>query len=274
MNWYIKANLRSFSYDRDMAFLRDYLQKEIDPWDFPWHAGDYLEEQGEELPDDFDAIEWVENASPEQLEAFKEHLVDFFSIHPPEDGTTTPAYQHFDFTRIQEPGWLVHFTSDAFSVASKGFKFGHEEMEGLGLTTWKGESSRQKYAGFNFAFDADSRQATMAARSNKYGKEAVVFWGSGVLAYHYGDEENQVIFWGQSVNISMIFPIFQADGEWIVQAENGREMKRGEFNDVVNWVENNYRMLQQIEKKLHFTRREEVKRLEKWKEENLSRSSQ
>jgi len=244
IGWYQRAKKRVISYDREMAFLRNYLKQGFDPYDYGWLVEEFLENEGFGVDDDFDGNEWVEKATPQQLEEFKEWAED--KLQNVQEDTTTPAYRHFDYERIQTPGWLVHFTDDAFGVAWKGFLYGHEEVEGLGLTTWKGESSRKKYASFNFALDADSKYATWAANSHKYGKDAVVFWGSGVLAYHHGDEEGQVIFWGPSVKTDMIFPIYFREGEWVVEGEDGRVMVQGEFDTAVNWIQNNYRMLQQI----------------------------
>jgi len=47
----------------------------------------------------------------------------------------------------------------------------------------------------------------------------------------------------------MIFPIYNDDGEWFVEAANNREVKRGDFEDVAQWVIDNYIMLQNIRKK-------------------------
>jgi len=93
----------------------------------------------------------------------------------------------------------------------------------------------------------------------------VIFWGMGVKTFHSGDEEDQIIFWGPSINTNMIFPIFQ-DGEgWYVEMANGREVRLDDpsFENVADWVTRNWRMLQQTEDKERNIRRERRKKYER-----------
>ena len=235
-----------------MAYLRNYLRSGFDPWDYVDYVEDFLNSNDIDFDESIDSEEigekWIQQASPEDLETFKNYIENRNPNSYIE--SLEPAYRHLDFRRIQNPGWLVHFTNEPWSIVKEGFIYGHEEYSGLGLTTHKTEEARKKYSGFNFAFDADSRGASDAAGSGKYGKHAVVFWGSGVVAYHWGDEESQVIFWGPSVDRNMIFALYKDSGDWEVVAENGRTMIYGKsFDEAVDWVENNYRMLQQIREK-------------------------
>lgn len=248
MNWYKK------SYDSNMAMLRDHLRHGFDPYDYEYELQGFLDSNGidfDPLPDEEvyeTATRWIEQASPKDVEDFKEYVLGMNPNSFIE--SDEPAYQHLDFKSVIKPGWLVHFTNDAESIRNRGFMYGHDEFRGLGLTTHKTEERRRDHPGFNFAFEIDTRDLSNAARSGKYGKEAVVFWGGGVKAFHYGDEENQIIFWGPSVNRSMIFPIRREYDNWVVEAENGRTMVESEdFNDVVGWVVQNWRMLQQISDK-------------------------
>ena len=153
------------------------------------------------------------------------------------------------FEGVVKPTWLIHFTDDPDGIAMNGFKYGHEEFRGLHLTTYKGD--RMKFPGYNFYFDTDNeRDYRSTARQGKYGKHAVVFWGSGVEAWHSGDEERQVVFWGPSVRKDMIFPVKNDYGDWTVFGWNDRELYKSEsIEDAVNWIINNYRMLQSIRDK-------------------------
>jgi hypothetical protein len=141
--------------------------------------------------------------------------------------------------------WLIHFSDDASDISWKGFKYGSDDMTKLGLTTYLSKDAKQ-YGGYNFAFVADSRDAKNAAghRSGrgKYGKEAVMFQAAGVQAYHYGDEENQVIFYGKSINPNKVVYLSKADDDWCV---NGNRTNRsclytGPFEDTIDWVINNH----------------------------------
>jgi hypothetical protein len=48
---------------------------------------------------------------------------------------------------------------------------------------------------YGFAFNADARNVLSWSNREKYGKNAVLFQSDGAVeAWHYGDEERQVIF--------------------------------------------------------------------------------
>lgn len=242
MDW-----LEKYAYNADIGFLNKYLNTGFDPHVYYDQVENFLDSEGIEHDDDFDKQAWLDNADQKTLEEFKEYI----SKHSHEMyGADRPATEYFSGAKIEKPGWLVHFTNDPDSIASDGFMYGHPDTIGLGLTTWKSEQARKREPGFNFAFETGTRDADFAASKSKYGKHAVVFWAGGVNAYHSGDEENQIIFWGPSVRKDMIFVIEKRDGEWVAPDATGRERKRGEFNDVVSWVEDNYRLLQNIEKRV------------------------
>jgi hypothetical protein len=150
----------------------------------------------------------------------------------------------------RRPEWNVHFTDNADAIGKNGFQYGHPDQYGVHLTTYKRD--RQKEPGFNFAFPADARDAKNAEREQKYGDEAVLFYGNGMDVDHFGDEERQRIFWGPNIDKRMIFPIQRDDeqGGWAVFDDTGRALVRGkDYNDVVRWVQTNYRMLQSIREK-------------------------
>ena len=269
MNWYHKYKL---AYDRETPWLAKALKGGFDPhdYDYDYDVPAFLEYYDPKfLSSDPDAEpyeigeQWISQASEDQLKDFEE-WIDQRDPHAVWE-TDEPPSRHFVGGELTKPDWLVHFTEDASAIASQGFKYGHEDYRGLGLTTWKSEEYRRKYPGFNFALELGMRNTNYTARQGKYGKEAVIFWGMGVKTFHSGDEEDQIIFWGPSINTNMIFPIFQ-DGEgWYVEMANGREVRLDDpsFENVADWVTRNWRMLQQTEDKERNIRRERRKKYER-----------
>ena len=241
------TNLIKNSYNREVTHLRDYLNSGPDPWDYSVEVERFLEEKGIEVGDDFEGYEWIEEneGSPNIIE-FKEWLEE----NDVNSGweTDAPAYEAMRYNRFIEPQWLIHWTNDAYSISREGFKYGHDDFRGLGHTTHK--MNRQEGSGYNFAFPL-SRWAKYG--KGKYGNEFVVFWGTGIEVSHFGDEEHQVIIWGPSVSKDMIFPVYNGDGgDWEVRDERNddRILFQGEdVLEVAGWIENNYRMLQNIRKK-------------------------
>jgi len=153
-----------------------------------------------------------------------------------------PSWAHMDFEEMVLPSgsWLVHFSDNADEIKAEGFTYGIDQMDKLGLTTYFGKESK-KYGGYNFAFLADSRDASHAAKAGKYGKEAVLFKASGLKVYHYGDQETQIIFYGKDINPDNIVLIRKDGDMWQVQGgERGYLFESENFNDVVNWVEKNH----------------------------------
>lgn len=196
--------------------------------------------------------EWLEFANSNRQKTFSEWIKNS-GILDDMDSYHRPAYTAMDYSKFIPNTWLVHFTDDADSIASQGFEYGHSDYsEGLHLSTWK--SNRKFEKGYNFAFEAFSSDADDVAASKKYGKEAVVFWGSGVKVYHYGDEEKQIIFWGDKVDPQLIFPMYSNYDEWYTSFAGRDYLKSTDeksytFDDVVNWIINNHSMINNIRNK-------------------------
>ena len=242
MNWYRKA------YRREETYLRDYLKEGFDPYAYSLWITDYLDQrdisydESEEYYEIFD--EWYNFTKESDLADFRSWVEDTHP-HINEYEGDRPAYEGLHWPEQNKPGWLVHFTDDPWGIALSGFKYGHSEFEGLHLTTYKPDKARKNEPGYNFAFDPSQRYMNNAAHDGKYGKHAVVFWGTGIKADHSGDEETQVIFWGPSVSPDMIFPVIREGSEWTVQNYSDRVVYRSEeIDSVVSWVENNWRTLQ------------------------------
>lgn len=77
-----------------------------------------------------------------------------------------------------------------------------------------------------------------------------MFHANGIQVYHYGDEQNQVIFWGPSA--FDIIPIYHGDvsysndnsssDTWYIQDDKTSRViyESEDIEDVVTWVENNW----------------------------------
>ncbi|RLI70089.1 hypothetical protein DRO91_07115 [Candidatus Heimdallarchaeota archaeon] len=158
-----------------------------------------------------------------------------------------PTWTFLDFNRMIKPGtWLVHFSKNADEIALHGFEKGVQDMTKLGLTTYLPWYEKQ-WAGYNFAFTADSRHARWAANQGKYGNEAVMFQSAGVEASHWGDEEDQVIFWGPAIDQDKIVYLKRIYDNWCVAPAGSMMNVRDcayeseDFGKVVSWVIRNYR---------------------------------
>lgn len=228
------------AYHSEEGYLKNYLRHGIDPYDFTHFLPQYWDEC--DIPhtdeDIDDPMSWLENSTTDQQNQFKKWL-EKQNLNT--DWTTDPAYISLEFQQYNKPTWLVHFTNHPWEIAQQGFSFGHPDFHGLHLTTYK--QNRQKYAGFNFAFEALSRDAKIASRQQKYGQHAVVFWNSSVKTYHYGDSEHQCIFWGPSVNKNWIFPIESHYDEWTVSNQASRTLFKGSYEDAVHYVIQNHDLI-------------------------------
>ena len=113
-----------------------------------------------------------------------------------------PAFVFFSSPRLVKNKWLVHFSNGAYSIAKEGFKYGTEDLDRLAYSGC-GDISNKFGSGYDFAYLADNANDSMYISGNhvdspKYGDELVLFQASGVEAYHDGDQERQVIFYGPS----------------------------------------------------------------------------
>lgn len=285
------------AYSSEQALLKRYLEQGFDPYDYGYELEQWLEEdlcpecgtgdapdceecKGKakaalEAKSGYDPSAWLETASDADIVRFREHLESSGSF---DGGTNSPAYEHLVYNRLVKPTWLVHFTDEPDSIAADGFKHGFEDMIGLGLTT---ESHRKRGPGYNFAFILGLKDARDAARGNwgagdsRYGTHAVVFWGGGVEAWHIGDEENQIVFWGPEVSPSRIFPIHKNKYTgWHVEDAVGRvvfgyddygdgEGENKEFEETAEWVVANHNMLSSTREKAERRKRDRAAALKR-----------
>ena len=267
-------------YTADNTYLKKYLQKGgvdidpymvwgsesiVDPSVLDWLADKHpdvikqlMQQVGVDEPEDLELEtdpSMVHELDPrlqqEYTDWVEDDYVEWYQKHDPAMAPSTSFYD--TPTLLKRETWLVHFSDDAYGIANKGFKYGVDQMDQLGLTTHLGDQAK-KYGGYNFAFEAGSRYANNAASESKYGGEAVMFTNSGVKAYHWGDEEDQVMFWGADVDPRGIIYIAKEYDNWCVQSHpNSRRSTDKEclhssedFNEVTDWIEKNWRQYSKI----------------------------
>ena len=255
---HIAESLRTADF-RDISALKRYLKnKSFHIYDFRHEFEQYnnfeeLLEQANINPEewnqtvdeeDYDKIEKLsDKVTSSMSEKDKEYFVDYLLSEYSEDA---PSWGFLDFESYVLPSntWLVHFSDHAYSIKQNGFTYGMDQMDKLGLTTYFSDNAK-KYGGYNFAFDADSRDASFAARQRKYGKDAVLFKAPGVKAYHSSDQEHQIIFYGKDVNPKDIVLLENSDDGWkVIGGKRGELFTSESFNDAVSWVQSNYRQYQ------------------------------
>lgn len=218
-------------YSRDTRFLYHYLRgdfdvyaldprvfvefvwNEVDPEEYGAEDGDVLLQNWLQTEDYYELADkggfwdrYYEHVPEEVRDAFEnavssgqyeEALYDGFG------NFTHTAFDRRNAKHLKRLTWLVHFSDEAHRIAANGFRFGTDDVSWLGLTKFHSK----KFPGYNFAFEALSREADEAARTKKYGRDCVMFQNSGVRAYHWGDGEDQVIFYGPDVKPERIILI-------------------------------------------------------------------
>jgi hypothetical protein len=259
---------------REVVYLKDYLsmpeekKKEYLPHEYSYLFDDFLIETDTEFekpketrpsnyadePDEevdmfetnYELINWLEKNNKQLFDSFADYLYNRIKYNDlPIGDEEYPAWSYFsDSVQLVKKHWLIHFTDDADGIAKEGFKYGVDDMSKLGLTTRLGEFEK-KYGGYNFAYTLDDfvryGRNNNRSRGYKYGKEAVVFKASGIKVYHYGDEEPQVIFYGNTAN--NIIPITSGEeADWAIYSTKNGEIlfENNNLEVVVKWLVNNY----------------------------------
>ena len=252
-------------YTEDNGALHRYLraEHEFDPYS-QWYLvcewienNDLLDDVSEILGEPIESADELNEYDPDIFVKFpkewKSDIADYVNNwleqHAPEELPSSSYLSTSDKRLLPAQTWLVHFSDDAETIAEKGFTIGMQDMSKLGLTTrYKNTSSEKSGGGYNFAFIANSRYAKWAASERKYGKDCVMFQNSGVRAFHYSDEEEQIIFYGKDVDPKMIILLRNnGDNEWIVTAKNptrrvdyDSRLYVSDFESCVKWVMAHY----------------------------------
>lgn len=153
-----------------------------------------------------------------------------------------PAWTYFhNKADVIKNQWLVHFTSDADGIAKEGFKYGVDEINKLGLTTYYSEFDK-KYGGYNFAYTLDDyKKYSKVGSRYKYGEEVVVFRASGVRVWHNTDEEYQTIFYGNTAK--NIIPIKVGENKrWGIYSNRNSRLivEHDDLTKLIYWIIKNY----------------------------------
>ena len=176
-----------------------------------------------------------------------QNIVDYYEL---------PAWCTMDFNRIVKNEWCIHFGSDSEKIAREGFTGGTPEIENLAYTN---AGAQKTSAGYDFAFLINDRSVDY----NGYGDEAVIFRTSGIEIYHYGDNQNQVLFWGP--NVKSFIPIHQDNGDWVVYGQNGQVLVRcGRPSEIALWATEN---LPQYRKQIMTGKNGYIPKMDKWNAE-------
>lgn len=251
---------------------------------------DYAYDIPEFFNNDRNAVMELSDEELDVLEAFKnnqadeEDLLNILENHPDIKEAfghfcRSIAYQYnraaryiYDYNQdvYSNNQWLIHFTPNPGEIALNGFTKGTQDMEELGVT----HGSQRYEEGYNFAFIADKAtndEARYYLGHNGYGNlddnaGAVMFKADGIEAYHGGDCQDQVIFWGPSAR--NIIPIYHGNVEemsyvgwdyddienpdkfykhrgntdcWYILGKNDNLLYCHEdIRKIITWVKNNY----------------------------------
>lgn len=213
------------SYDRDFReFIKD-QHPELEEH-LPTDEDDYL--------DDYSAF------PADVLTEFREEYGPQYAQYP-----DAPTFLTVEFERDVNDEWLVHFTDHATAIAAQGFKYGMDDPRTLALTTHFTDKAKQR-GGYNFAFS--TAQPSYYLNGKKYGRDCVVFKASGIMTFHYGDNEPQVIFWGADAHD--IVPVIQDSnsGYWTLYDGDGNVLfESGKLGEAIDWVEENYEFYHAME---------------------------
>ena len=244
--------------DEYYYFFEDFLEETGNEFIMPkyvirheYGTDDNLETEDEEVDmfeyiNNPEVITHIERNNIELYNEFADYLYNKIKNNTlPIDPSEYPAWAYFnDKPELIKNQWLIHFTNDADGIAENGFKYGVDEVDKLGLTTHLGEFDK-KYGGYNFSYLLRDFPRYASSRypfgGFKYGKEAVVFKASGFRLYHYGDEEPQTIFYGNTA--TNIIPITSGENlkYGIYNIKNRRLIfENDEMENMVKWIVKNY----------------------------------
>lgn len=174
-----------------------------------------------------------------------------------EKGKKHNAEIYFQPLRVVHNEWLIHFTGEKEmqNIVANGFK-------GSKLsTTPYSTAQKSNRVGYNYAFllsdivngDAEGREVYNFVCNN-----AVIFKCNGVLGYHYGDKNRQVIFYGGDVKEKLCLSSICDANNLVLTNSNGRVLFKGnrhywgdkgenydggtwvdKLGDVMEWLNNN-----------------------------------
>ena len=198
-------------------------------------------------------VKWLEVHNKPVFLEFSQYLYDSLESQnlPGAGYTEYPSWTYFDSPTVIKNQWLIHFTEEAREIADHGFRWGVDDPNRLGVTTFLGQEHKSR-GGYNFAFLASDfldyyERPSAYGPMPKYGLSAVLFRASGIQVWHKGDLESQVIFYGSSATDRV--PITWAKGgNWTISSkrEDRTLFKSRDLAQVVDWVILNHRQYARV----------------------------
>lgn len=238
------------------SFIKDELYDNIDVADTAKLQKVQKVLQKYEQLESYELAELIEQKNPKLFKRYVDYIWKLFDKDQLRDvyfDTGYPTWKYLTFERYVKNDWLIHFSDAAYQIwEDQSFKYGMDDYRNLGLTTYWGEGAK-KFGGYNFAFEVKDFERYGRDRYSyhrggwKYGKEAVMFRASGVKGYHNGDQEPQVIFWGETAK-DIVFLQNLGDDDWGVKnSKLGRVIyKSQKLVDIVNWVMVNFKQYKKV----------------------------
>ena len=206
---------------------------------------DLSEEEIEDLKDRSD--DYDESLADEIINGkysyFKEDFLEYLKNYFWQNSYDSPAYDTMAYPKYLHNAWLIHFSDNAAEIAENGFAYGTQDMENLAYSGC-GTIKNKFGEGYDFAFDVDKFDKYYRGGIGgkpKYGSEAVIFQASGVELTHFGDQEDQVVFWGPSAK-NFIYIEYDSDYGWCVKSIKNYNILyyNEDLEMVVYWAINNY----------------------------------
>lgn len=251
-----KISARKQAAAGDLANLRSYLtlsRREMGEELARNFTGAFKEFIGDQHPDLlplFDAEEeYIDDYTPIPDQVLEDFLEQFGAKAQEWDPAGAPTFLTVEYRGDVKNAWLVHFTDHPDEIAKGGFKYGMDRVETLALTTYFKDEAK-KFGGYNFALDPNNRRLVSLGES--YGKHCVLFRANGIKTYHYGDEFEQIIFWGKDAK--NIIPIFSDGYAWTVgeDVDGNPLFESDDLHQVVSYAETNWtKLVQKAPKQKH-----------------------
>ena len=220
-------------------------------YEYSYQYPEFLDEESIDDPDfiaadydgnEYEYVETLGETNPELRVQFGEFLYNRVINY--KLGVTDqeyPTWLFFQYKKIIKPHtMLVHFTrrEAARDIYRNGFTKGISDINCLGLTTLFSDAARSS-GGYNFAFTIeDAKHYNPKGERYGDGRTCVLFRASGVLAHHYTDNENQVIFSGKDAR-DIVVLVEDDYGLWTIMGHE-RLVRRDELYDLVEWVEKHF----------------------------------
>lgn len=254
---YISENvILSESIDNSLLQLRKMLEPNKELFDhlaygFPDMLDEYFEEKEIEVDGAYDNIDIIEEMGEKERQGFGNWVYHQWKEQSYQLSDTyydqIPLFAVARFEGIIRNKWMLHFTNHLSSIERGGFSGGIVDYNNLAYTGRAHDMMRSEDDyGYFYAFTIND---AVRYDGKKYGDEAVLFLGSGVKIYHYGDKEPQVIFNGALVQIKI--PIYQDEGGWtIYDNKTGKILRESDkIEEVAYWAIEN---LAQYRKRITF----------------------